>query len=97
MKGLKVAVVGNDLPEDLDSTGFASPWAVSFVSFRHIHSIDLVLHSWFGTVVVALFTSQEGADHGIYVVKIRERTGALLQSTKLSDVGISIHLNSSLV
>ncbi|WVQ79487.1 hypothetical protein IAT38_001586 [Cryptococcus sp. DSM 104549] len=26
-KGLKVAVVGKDLPEDLDSTGFASPWA----------------------------------------------------------------------
>ncbi|AAW43426.1 hypothetical protein CNBE0250 [Cryptococcus deneoformans B-3501A] len=27
LKGLKVAVVGKDLPEDLDSTGFASPWA----------------------------------------------------------------------
>ncbi|WVQ75285.1 hypothetical protein IAR50_004899 [Cryptococcus sp. DSM 104548] len=26
-KGLKVAVVAKDLPEDLDSTGFASPWA----------------------------------------------------------------------
>lgn len=32
LKGLKVAVVGKDLPEDLDSTGFASPWAVSLVS-----------------------------------------------------------------
>ncbi|WRT69394.1 uncharacterized protein IL334_006378 [Kwoniella shivajii] len=26
-KGLKVAVVGKDLPEDIHSTGFASPWA----------------------------------------------------------------------
>ncbi|WVQ96390.1 hypothetical protein IAU59_003495 [Kwoniella sp. CBS 9459] len=26
-KGLKVAVVGKDLPEDVESTGFASPWA----------------------------------------------------------------------
>jgi hypothetical protein len=27
-KGVKVAIVGRELPEDLDSTGFASPWAV---------------------------------------------------------------------
>ncbi|WWC93116.1 uncharacterized protein L201_008083 [Kwoniella dendrophila CBS 6074] len=26
-KGLKIALVGKDLPEDIDSTGFASPWA----------------------------------------------------------------------
>lgn len=28
-RGLKVAVVARDLPEDLTSVGFASPWAVS--------------------------------------------------------------------
>lgn len=28
-RGLKVAVVARDLPEDDFSTGFASPWAVS--------------------------------------------------------------------
>ena len=27
--GVRVAVVARELPEDLDSTGFASPWAVS--------------------------------------------------------------------
>ncbi|WVQ66588.1 uncharacterized protein L199_004772 [Kwoniella botswanensis] len=33
-KGLKVALVGKDLPEDIHSTGFASPWAgASFHSF----------------------------------------------------------------
>ncbi|OCF77706.1 D-amino-acid oxidase [Kwoniella mangroviensis CBS 8886] len=33
-KGLKVALVGKDLPEDTHSTGFASPWAgASFHSF----------------------------------------------------------------
>lgn len=31
-----------------------------------------------------------------YVCEIRERTGALLQSTKLSDAEINIHLNGSL-
>jgi hypothetical protein len=29
-KGVKVAIVGRELPEDLDSAGFASPWAVGF-------------------------------------------------------------------
>lgn len=28
-------------------------------------------------MIVAVFTSQEGADHGIHVMKIRERTGTL--------------------
>jgi glycine/D-amino acid oxidase-like deaminating enzyme len=28
-RGVKVAIVGRELPEDLDSAGFASPWAVS--------------------------------------------------------------------
>ena len=27
-KGVKVAIVGRELPQDLDSAGFASPWAV---------------------------------------------------------------------
>lgn len=31
-RGVKVAVVARDLPEDLTSVGFASPWAVSVVS-----------------------------------------------------------------
>lgn len=31
-RGLKVAIVARDLPEDLTSVGFASPWAVSIVS-----------------------------------------------------------------
>jgi glycine/D-amino acid oxidase-like deaminating enzyme len=30
-RGIKVAIVGRELPEDLDSAGFASPWAVSRV------------------------------------------------------------------
>lgn len=28
-KGYKVAILARDLPEDLHSTAFASPWAVS--------------------------------------------------------------------
>jgi glycine/D-amino acid oxidase-like deaminating enzyme len=28
-RGVKVAIVGRELPQDLDSAGFASPWAVS--------------------------------------------------------------------
>lgn len=28
-KGIKVAIVARDLPEDVGSVGFASPWAVS--------------------------------------------------------------------
>lgn len=28
-KGLKVVIVAKDLPEDTESVGFASPWAVS--------------------------------------------------------------------
>jgi hypothetical protein len=28
-RGLKVAIVAKDLPEDIHSVGFASPWAVS--------------------------------------------------------------------
>jgi glycine/D-amino acid oxidase-like deaminating enzyme len=31
-KGLGVAIVAKDLPEDTESVGFASPWAVSFLS-----------------------------------------------------------------
>ena len=27
-KGVKVAIVARELPQDLDSAGFASPWAV---------------------------------------------------------------------
>lgn len=30
--GLKVAILARDLPEDLDSAGFASPWAVCIVT-----------------------------------------------------------------
>lgn len=33
-RGVKVVIVGRELPEDLDSTGFASPWAVRI---RHIY------------------------------------------------------------
>ena len=28
--GVKVAIVGRELPQDLDSAGFASPWAVCY-------------------------------------------------------------------
>lgn len=31
-QGVRVAIVARELPEDLDSAGFASPWAVSPVS-----------------------------------------------------------------
>jgi 2-polyprenyl-6-methoxyphenol hydroxylase-like FAD-dependent oxidoreductase len=31
-KGVKVAIVGRELPQDLDSPGFASPWAVCISS-----------------------------------------------------------------
>jgi hypothetical protein len=31
-KGVKVAIVGRELPQDLDSAGFASPWAVCISS-----------------------------------------------------------------
>lgn len=30
-KGIKVAIVARDLPEDSGSVGFASPWAVSLL------------------------------------------------------------------
>jgi 2-polyprenyl-6-methoxyphenol hydroxylase-like FAD-dependent oxidoreductase len=32
-RGVRVAIVARDLPEDVTSTGFASPWAVSI---RHV-------------------------------------------------------------
>jgi len=31
-KGINVAIVARDLPEDVGSVGFASPWAVSYLS-----------------------------------------------------------------
>jgi len=34
-KGLSVAIVAKDLPEDTESVGFASPWAVSFLSIGY--------------------------------------------------------------
>lgn len=34
-KGVRVAIVGRELPEDLDSAGFASPWAVSLCRQAH--------------------------------------------------------------
>ena len=33
-RGLKPAIVARDLPEDSNSTGFASPWAVSPLSIK---------------------------------------------------------------
>lgn len=32
VKGINVAIVARDLPQDTGSVGFASPWAVSFIS-----------------------------------------------------------------
>ena len=33
-KGLNVIIVAKDLPDDTESVGFASPWAVSILSQR---------------------------------------------------------------
>jgi hypothetical protein len=46
-KGVKVAIVGRELPQDLDSAGFASPWAVcisSHMTLRLIARVQIGLH-----------------------------------------------------
>jgi glycine/D-amino acid oxidase-like deaminating enzyme len=40
-KGLNVAIIAKDLPEDTESVGFASPWAVSSLHSAYIHISSL--------------------------------------------------------
>jgi 2-polyprenyl-6-methoxyphenol hydroxylase-like FAD-dependent oxidoreductase len=45
-KGVKVAIVGRELPQDLDSAGFASPWAVcisSHITLRLMNRVQIGL------------------------------------------------------
>lgn len=45
-KGVRVAIVGRELPEDLDSVGFASPWAVSIASRSAMADVDFKGANW---------------------------------------------------
>ena len=45
----KIKVVARDMPEDLDSQGFASPWAVSVAS--HWHALLFHIELWSGRTV----------------------------------------------
>lgn len=42
-RGYKIALVAKDLPEDDQSPGFASPWAVSLTSFTVSHRFSFFL------------------------------------------------------
>lgn len=44
-RGVRVAVVARDLPEDVTSTGFASPWAVSSDNLLADHRAATGVHS----------------------------------------------------
>jgi len=56
-RGVKVAIVGRELPEDLDSAGFASPWAVSrFMGHRQCSRIIRLIST--GRKLVSLCRQQ---------------------------------------
>lgn len=45
-KGVRVAIVGRELPEDLDSAGFASPWAVGLAFRTPMTDVDFKGANW---------------------------------------------------